>query len=309
MNKRCIGCGKILQDQDKSSEGYTPNLKNEYCMRCFRLKNYGEKKEGEIVLEKDILTRVNKGKGIAFFLVDFLNINQETIHLFNKIKLPKILVISKSDMLRREMNQDKIRIWLDQVYQVDKVLYISNKPSFKSNNIFKIMEEYNTYTAYIMGLTNAGKSTFLNKLLKEAGIKKEILASNKPNTTLDFIKIKIGEYTIFDTPGFSYQNDSLALLNKEIKPISYQIKPNTRLIINDLELFFKEENKVIFYGSTKIERKYQETPQLVYKINVSANQDIVLPGIGFLNVKNACQILSNEQELETRIDISEVKYE
>ena len=44
MNKRCIGCGKILQDQDKSSEGYTPNLKNEYCMRCFRLKNYGEKK-------------------------------------------------------------------------------------------------------------------------------------------------------------------------------------------------------------------------------------------------------------------------
>ncbi len=66
---------------------------------------------------------------------------------------------------------------------------------------------------------------------------------------------------------------------------------------------------MIFYGSTKIERKYQETPQLVYKINVSANQDIVLPGIGYLNIKEPCQIWSNKDNLETRIDVSEVKYE
>ena len=76
MNKRCIGCGLLLQDQDELEPGYTPNLKNDYCKRCFRLKNYGEKNE-ETVNEENILKKVNKGEGLAFFLVDFLNLNQE----------------------------------------------------------------------------------------------------------------------------------------------------------------------------------------------------------------------------------------
>lgn len=310
MNKICIGCGIPLQNEDKSKKGYTPNLKNVYCMRCFRLKNYGEKKEGETVLESSILKKVNKGVGLAFFLVDFLNINKETMSIFHKIKIPKVLIISKCDTLRKEMSEEKIKIWLKNVYQVNQVLFISSKPNFQSSNIFKIMEEHNVHTAYIMGLTNAGKSTFLNKLLKEAGIKKEILASNKPNTTLDFIKIKIGEYTLFDTPGFSYENADLPPVNKEIKPISYQIKPNTKLIINEnIELFFKEANKVIFYGITKIERKYEQVDKDTYETKLDANIDLVLPGIGYLNIKEPCQIWSNKDNLETRIDVSEVKYE
>ena len=97
MNKICLGCGKILQNTNEKELGYTTCLKNKYCRRCFRLKYYGEKKE-EKVDELEILKRVNKGTGIVFFLIDFLNINKETIALFKKIKLKKVLVISKSDI-------------------------------------------------------------------------------------------------------------------------------------------------------------------------------------------------------------------
>ena len=41
-DKYCLGCGIKLQDQNMLLEGYTMNLENDYCARCFRLKNYGE---------------------------------------------------------------------------------------------------------------------------------------------------------------------------------------------------------------------------------------------------------------------------
>ena len=40
--KRCAGCGVLLQDENILQEGYTTNLENDLCQRCFRMKNYGE---------------------------------------------------------------------------------------------------------------------------------------------------------------------------------------------------------------------------------------------------------------------------
>ena len=75
MDKKCIGCGLILQNSNKNEKGYTPNIDKEYCMRCFRLKNYGEKNIDETINMEDIFNKVNKGKGVVFFFVDYLNIN------------------------------------------------------------------------------------------------------------------------------------------------------------------------------------------------------------------------------------------
>ena len=41
-NKKCLGCGVVLQNENILNVGYTPNLDNPYCMRCFKVKNYGE---------------------------------------------------------------------------------------------------------------------------------------------------------------------------------------------------------------------------------------------------------------------------
>ena len=40
--KKCIGCGIELQNENVLNTGYTPNLENDLCMRCFKVKHYGE---------------------------------------------------------------------------------------------------------------------------------------------------------------------------------------------------------------------------------------------------------------------------
>ena len=37
---KCVGCGITLQNENKNDVGYTPDIKNELCERCFKLKNY-----------------------------------------------------------------------------------------------------------------------------------------------------------------------------------------------------------------------------------------------------------------------------
>ena len=66
--KICIGCGAKLQDQNISLEGYTGNIENDICSRCFRMKNYGEyqvvtkSNEEYLKILKGIVETANKYK-------------------------------------------------------------------------------------------------------------------------------------------------------------------------------------------------------------------------------------------------------
>ena len=78
MIKKCLGCGINLQTKDKEKEGYTEDLNNEICERCFKLKNYGEYKEVSLTNEtyKQILSEINceaynpNAKEKSFFVAD-----------------------------------------------------------------------------------------------------------------------------------------------------------------------------------------------------------------------------------------------
>lgn len=301
MNKRCLGCGALLQNSDENNLGFTPNLANSYCKRCFRLKNYGELKVKSTVDIKKVLNKVNKSGGMALFLIDYLNINKETINYFKSIKIEKALVISKCDILRKEMKQSKISKWLKDIYNINEdILYISNSNSYKSSNILEFIKEKNFQDIFIMGITNAGKSTFINKLIK----KDKILVSDRENTTLDFIKLKIDNYNIYDTPGFSYTN--LGSISKSlIKPISYVIKGGVSIVINNkYKIYFKECNKVILYLNIDDIKKEYKKDVYKNKVKVYENSDLVLPGLGFINIKNECLIETNFDVFELRKDIS-----
>ena len=90
---KCIGCGAILQNMDPTMDGYTPNLDNKLCQRCFKIQHYGENITNiKPILNEDIITNINKQKGFVIFLMDFLNIYKEIIATYQKIKLPKMIV-------------------------------------------------------------------------------------------------------------------------------------------------------------------------------------------------------------------------
>ena len=315
--KKCQGCGATLQNIDNSKAGYVPyhNINEaSYCQRCFKLKNYNEKVMNEVIVNEDeIINEINKSKSYAFFLIDFLNISKFTIDSFKKININKTLVISKSDLIFKDINLDKIKNKIKSIYNInDNIIFLSSKKNYNTNLIFSVLNKNNIKKGYILGFTNAGKSTLINSLKEDD----KILESSMPNTTLDFIKLKIKDYEIIDTPGFNYKNtfykekefNLIKRLNPVyfVSPINYQVKDNQIFLIED-RLFLKNfgVNNITFYISNliKIKKIYKDDDIEYKEIMINDNSDIVVSSLGFINVKKSCKLFVNKD----MVDIIEIR--
>lgn len=307
---KCLGCGIELQNVDPNKVGYTPKENAKYCERCFRLKNYNEYKEVELKnINAKILNVINKEKKLTIFLLDFLNINTETITTFNSIIAPKILIISKKDIIPNSIKEETITKFIKDNYGIkEDIYYLSSHRKYNINKIVELISSTKEKKAYIIGYTNSGKSTFINTLTYAIQKEKLITTSSIPNTTLDFININLDGLTIVDTPGFTlkenvYNKKDYELIKKlnpktYIKPITIQTKENTGILIENV-FYIKPNNinSLTFYISNnlKIEKVYQERLQEHPKIvlNIPNNSDLVIKGVGFVNIKKDCQLEIN----------------
>lgn len=310
--RKCVGCGSILQSDDDSKSGYLPYVKlldenSIYCRRCFKLKNYNEKVLNDsMIIDEGLIEKVNEYKdSYAFFLIDFLNICEESIRTFKQINLDKTLVISKCDLIIKDINLERIKQNIINDYDIkDNVIFISSKKNVNLNLIFSILNKNNKKESFILGYTNAGKSTLINYLKGN----KQIVASSMPNTTLDFIEMDINGYKIIDTPGFNlkntfYKKNEFELIKKLnpiyfISPISYVSKSDQIFKIED-RLYLKDfsDNSIIFYISNllKINKIYKDEVKKYVTIDVEENSDLVIASVGFIRIKNKCSIKVNEE--------------
>ena len=323
MIKKCIGCGATLQTDNEKEMGYIPKEKydqSDYCERCFKITHYNSPIIVPLTnINNKLITELNNKASYIFFLVDFLNINSKTIETFKALKAPKTLVISKIDIIPQSIKETTITKWLREEYQLtDNIIYLSSIKNKNVNAIFEVCQQNNCQEAFITGYTNAGKSTLINNLsLKSNLTNKTITTSLIPNTTLDFIKIKLNDnLTIIDTPGFTlkktlYAENEISLIKKTLpkkalKPITYQTKKITSIIIeNQIRLNVNSTNSMTFYLSNtlKIERLFNTNNRLTDKetitFDVPANSDLVIIGLGFINIKKACHltIYSTQKDL------------
>ena len=89
--------------------------------------------------------------------------------------------------------------------------------------IFEYIDEFCVNNdAYFVGLENAGKTTFINKILKcVANEDKNFLTNSKyPGTTVDLIKIPLAENNyLIDSPGIKSKGNILHYMDeyKEIQ--------------------------------------------------------------------------------------------
>ena len=310
MIKKCIGCGITLQWEDENELGYIKKDKiNEakYCQRCFRLMHYNEMNYTKLPInQKTILKNVNDKKYLVFFLVDLFNINKEVISTFNSIKNPKCLVISKTDLLPKSFNFEKIKLWLNKNYHInDEIIFLNSLKKYNINKIFKVMDEYKTKKCFMMGYTNSGKSTLLNTI---TGSDNKITTSMLPNTTLNFINIYYDDYIFIDTPGFDlnnkiYNNDDFDFIKKInntkfVKPGVYQMQKNSSILIEN-KIRVKNlgnDNSFIFYMSNNINlsKVYENNDRLeeleLKTYHVKDNTDLVIKGLGFINIKKSCDL-------------------
>lgn len=315
MNKKCQGCGAILQSSNPNNQGYIPTEKQKtnssYCERCFKIIHYNERVTTKLEnINKYIIEEVNKKAQYVYFLIDFLNLNTETINEYHKIKAPKTLIISKLDIIPKSIKSNKIITFIKDTYNIkEEIIFQSTKKNINTKKITTYLESNNIKEAYILGFTNAGKSTLINKLSNLNNISNlEITTSSNLNTTIDFIKIKLSPtLTVNDSPGFTlsntiYDEDEFDLIKRVnprsiLKPITYQTKEITSILIEDkIRISSSVKNSFTFYMSNeiKIDRVFDNNQSLLnlekITIQIPANSDLVIKSVGFINIKEACTL-------------------
>ena len=297
----CIGCGVELQTDDKNKIGYTTSKEKKLCERCFRIRNYGEYKT--ITKENDefinILKNINKTKDLVLLVLDIYNLNENLDIIKENIKNDVLLVLTKRDILPKSTSDEKLLDYIEKynLNIIDKIVISSNK-NYNFDKLYELINKYKkSKNIYVIGYTNAGKSTMINKIIYNySDNTEEITTSILPSTTLNEINIKINdELNIIDTPGVLINNSFYNILNgkelkriipkKEIKPLSYQIKEKQYILIDKYAyLEIENMNIVLFMSNTlNIKRLYKKPNQELIKHHISVdNSDIVISGLGFI---------------------------
>lgn len=313
MIKKCVGCGAVLQTTNPKDIGYIRNNNDILCERCFRIKHYSDYQ----VVDKDneayykIIDRINKSNDLVLFIVDLFNIDTSVYELAKKIKNPCLLVLTKRDLFAKDIYNQKFIEHLKKINLniIDTVL-VSSKTKEGFDELYdKIYQYKNSDKVYVVGLTNAGKSTLLNILLKHYFNKEDIITTSMlPSTTIDTVLVRASDdLTFIDTPGIlgnSITNlvDSKMLKRitpkKVIRPITYQIKVDQIIIVDEIvRIDVKAKNDITLFiaNQLNVTRYYKDNNRLTnlqkYEIDVPNDSDIVISGLGFIKVKRATKII------------------
>ena len=164
MTKKCLGCGVILQDNNELIEGYVSDLSNDYCRRCFRMKNYGDY---EVVLKSneeyiDILKKIGNTRSLILYVVDLLSVPFDLEKIREYLPNNNIIVIlNKRDALPLSIKDEKIIDYFNEKYKSFlKFIVISASKNYNLDKLMKLIKEYRTnQNEFVVGNTNAGKST------------------------------------------------------------------------------------------------------------------------------------------------------
>lgn len=311
--KKCLGCGVLLQDENILQEGYTTSIENDICQRCFRMKNYGEyqvvtKSNEEYI---SILKGVAETKDLVLYITDLINLEKNLEQIRNLIPNKMILVLNKKDALPKSVKEEKLIAYLESMnLHFEEIIVISAAKNYNIDYLLRRIKFHQTSkNVYVVGHTNAGKSSLINKLIQNySDNAQELTMSPLPSTTLNTVKIEINDHlTLFDTPGL-VQNGSI--LNhvdekmtkkispkKEIKPKTFQLRRNQSIVIEDLiriDYVEGEKNSFTLFVSNDLSIKRllnssnHDTLKDLNKVTyqVGYEEDLAITGLGFVKIVN-----------------------
>lgn len=316
MNKKCLGCGSIMQIENPEQEGYVDEKdynSSIICKRCFRMKYYGEyypvnKKNDEFI---DIVKSINNTDDLVLYVVDLFTLSHNINIIHKYLSNDIIIVITKRDIMPKSIKNSKLIKFVEELNEKDNIIDTVIVSSFNNEGLDELYNKIRQYqtskNVYVVGSTNAGKSTLVNKLVKNYSTEvSNITASIMPSTTLNQINVKLtDDLTLIDTPGIidetsmiNYANPKLLkkiIPKKEIKPITYQINKGKSIEIdeiaridynyggkNSFTLFMSNGLRISQVNVTTHVDKYKDLVK--YNFEITGEQDVVINGLGYIKI-------------------------
>jgi ribosome biogenesis GTPase YqeH len=275
ITSKCNGCGAIFQSNDELLPGYVPvdllqQLENDnednngasskkiICKRCHRIKNYNEVLKVTLHEEKfvDIIKQIANRPALVLYVIDIFDfegswLSQIPEYLNNK---SIYIVINKMDLLPKNINQQKLIVWIKNELNSrgiipERIFLISAIKQWEIEDLAKNISQQREKNIYVVGATNVGKSTLINRLapvLLDNRNQKlfdlpDITTSVYSGTTVESLKIPINEdVAIYDTPGI-VKNDRLTemLCPKCLQIVTPRKRVNPRIYqLNDQQTLF-----------------------------------------------------------------------
>ena len=299
MNRKCIGCGSILQDSDINKDGYVLDISDSICQRCFRIKYYNEYKVTSRN-NSDYINIINSinDNDLVVYVTSLFDIRLDFIDSFKNV----IVVLTKKDILPKSVKDSKIIDYIKTRYKYLDIEVISSIKNYNLDSLFNKIKKYNKNgNVYVVGTTNSGKSTLINKLIKNYSDSDiEITSSLYPSTTLDKIEINIDDIKIIDTPGLINEGSIINYIDnktlkkitpkKEIKPRTYQLKGSGSILIDNLvrmDYDTKDTSMTIYIANGinitfagKENNKLHNMNKQIF--NIDNNKDIVISDLCFI---------------------------
>lgn len=254
----CLGCGALLQSEYDQLPGYVPKSaqgkKNTICQRCFRIKHYNEMSKVSLTDDdfRKILSGIGATDALVVKIVDVFDFHGSLIPGLHRHigKNPLLLVGNKMDLLPKRINTQKLKHWMrlrahEWGLRPAEIVLVSG---LKGTNIEEMWEMIDYLRGkrdvYVVGTTNVGKSTVINRFIHEMRISSDVplTTSRFPGTTLDRIEIPIDSTnSLYDTPGVinteqithyvSPQELKSILPAKTINPKVYQLTDGQTLFL------------------------------------------------------------------------------
>ena len=261
---RCHSCGAILQSDNKKLPGFiSKNViengapKIPYCNNCYEkmlsLNSSSLEQEVDKATLK-ILKDAVATDALIIWVVDLFSFNGTlNPEVAKKVKKLNVVVFgTKKDLFPKIASDESLKRYIDERFSEMGInpIYIQligNEANLDTGAMMEKIHEYRKgHDVYMIGNNNSGKTTFINKLLKnyENKTKWPIKTEKYPGTETDVLEIPLSNSSFFyELPDLSNATSVLSRVEKEVQKI---ITPHKEVVMTRR---FTGEGNAIMVGN------------------------------------------------------------